>query len=127
MINDADARARMWLMRNLPPIAQATVALVAAVGPQEAMAQIKTGQAPKAVATEVLNRPRAEESADLAALDDGSCRFITPESAEWPTASLDALAKRGRGMPLGLWVSGAGSLTERLSRAVAVTATTQAT
>ncbi|GAA3573934.1 DNA-processing protein DprA [Amycolatopsis ultiminotia] len=98
-------RARLFLMRATEPPTQSVGAYTAVHGPVEAAERIRAGCAPPAVLAEVA-QPEPDLRDDLAALEAGHARLLTPEDDDWPNAAAHDLAASGTGAPLGLWVHG---------------------
>ncbi|HEX9337734.1 MAG TPA: DNA-processing protein DprA [Pseudonocardiaceae bacterium] len=123
-------RARAYLLRATEPPAPATHAFVVAHGAVEAVARLRTGTAPAAVLAEMRTPvpdldPDVES--DVAAIESGRARLVTPETDQWPTGLLRASSAHGRGVPLGLWMRGTGSLAQVTHRAVSVVGARAAT
>ena len=127
--------ARAWLTRAVEPGRPAVVALVDAVGPVEAMRQLRSGTAGAAAgfAPARLAADRAE--ADIAAAEKAGARLVTPEDDEWPDlALLPLLLADGASVadvaltpPLALWAAGPLAVDEALARSVAVVGSRSAT
>jgi DNA processing protein len=131
-------RARAYLLRVTEPPASAVHDFVVAHGPVEAVARIREGRAPDAVFGAIRRHaaavdPDADQAvteavnADLALIESGDARLVTPESDQWPTGLLRALSVHGYGVPLGLWVRGTASLTDITGRAVSIAGARAAT
>lgn len=109
--------ARAALTRLAEPGDRALGRLVAALGAEEVLGQVRQGTLPSERLAQYRSRlggPDAE--ADLAAAARVGARLIVPGSAQWPP-QLDDL---GDELPLALWVCGAGDLSLLARRAVAV-------
>lgn len=111
--------ARAFLLRATEPPAPAVDAFVAAHGPMDAVERIQTAAAPRSVLHEICDsEPRIDE--DLAAIEAGHYRLLTPEDPDWPHGALRGLTEQGLGAPLGLWVRGTASLAASTRSAVSV-------
>jgi DNA processing protein len=123
-------RARAYLLRATEPPAPATHAFVVAHGAVDAVARLRTGTAPEAVLAEI-QKPvpdlDPDVSADLAAIESGRARLVTPETDQWPTGLLRTLSAHGQGVPLGLWMRGTPSLAQITDRAVSIVGARAAT
>lgn len=123
--------ARAYLSRVAEPPAPALAGLVAAVGPVEAAARVRSGAVDEAVAQETRARRAVDRAAaDLSAARAAGIRLITPEHPEWPHGPFVALAGCGDPdlvPPTALWVRGPGDLARLTVRAVAVVGARAAT
>jgi DNA processing protein len=93
-------RARAYLSRVAEPPAPALARLVAAVGPVETAARVRSGAVPESVARETAARrgvDRVDEDLALAGACDG--RLLTPEHSAWPHWTLAALENVAYGTP----------------------------
>ncbi|SDW39239.1 DNA processing protein [Saccharopolyspora shandongensis] len=118
--------ARAFLLRATEPPAPAVGAFVVAHGPVEAVERIRSGAAPQAVLQEICN-PRSRIDDDLAAIDAGRGRLLTPDDPGWPHGAFHSLSEHGLGAPLGLWVRGNAGLAESTRAAVSVVGSRAAT
>src|SRR5690606_26210054 len=111
--------ARAFLLRATEPPAPAVDAFVAAHGPVDAVERIQTGAAPRSVLHEVRD-PESRIDDDMAAIEAGRFRLLTPEDPDWPHGALRGLTEQGLGAPLGLWVRGTPGLAASTGSAVSV-------
>lgn len=118
--------ARAFLLRAIEPPAPEVGAFVATHGPVDAVERIRAGAAPQSVLQEVRD-PEPRIDTDLAAIDSGRFRLLTPEDPDWPHSALQGLAEQGLGAPLGLWVRGTVSLAACTRSAVSIVGTRAAT
>ena len=139
--------ARAYLSRVAEPGGLALAAFVAGHGPVAAVAQIRAGDAPPAVAAATQSRRRlVDPDADLDAAERGGIRLLAPESAQWPHFAFAALhaaqeqrlaawsggviAARYGGeptVPLALWVRGPLDPAPLAVRSVAIVGARAAT
>ncbi|RKT86415.1 DNA processing protein [Saccharopolyspora antimicrobica] len=111
--------ARAFLLRATEPPAPAVDAFVAAHGPVDAVERIQAGAVPRSVLHEIRDlKPRIDE--DLAEVEAGHYRLLTPEDPDWPHGALRGLTEQGLGAPLALWVRGSASLAASTRSAVSV-------
>ncbi len=120
-----ELRARLYLMRAAEPPGPCLGRFVAECGVVEAADAVRAGTAPPEVMAEAA-RPEADVDGDVALVESGQARVLTPQDEDWPSERLDALAVAGLGVPLGLWVRGSGSLEELTRSAVTVTGSREA-
>ncbi|WP_433270628.1 DNA-processing protein DprA [Actinosynnema sp. CS-041913] len=125
-LTSAELRALLYLLRAAEPPSPALHDYVAVCGVVEAVAHIRSGDAPSAVLAEIV-RPDVDIARDLTALDTGTARLVTPHDQEWPRDRFDAMAVHDLGVPLALWVRGRSSLAELLGTAVTITGARAAT
>ncbi|WP_158559867.1 DNA-processing protein DprA [Prauserella sp. PE36] len=92
-------------MRATEPPTRFVGANTAVHDPVDAAARIRAGCAPPPGLAEVA-QPEPDLRDDLAALEAGHARLLTPEDDDWPNAAAHDLAASGTGAPLGLWVHG---------------------
>ncbi|MCI2420064.1 DNA-protecting protein DprA [Saccharopolyspora sp. K220] len=118
--------ARAFLLRATEPPAPAVDAFVAAHGPVDAVERIQTQAAPQSVLHEIRD-PEPQIDEDLAAIDSGRYRLLTPEDPDWPHGALQGLTEQGLGAPLGLWVRGTANLVTSTRAAVSVVGARAAT
>lgn len=117
--------ARVALSRVLEPGEPKALALVAELGPEVVLEALhEQAQRPGASEGLVGRLAGIEPARDLERAAALGVRFVTPEDPEWPMALAD-LAFAGETMqrgqvPVGLWVRGAGNLSELCTRAVAI-------
>jgi DNA processing protein len=126
--------ARAYLLKVAEPPAVALGPFVAEHGPVEAAKLVRAGTVPDAVLDETSARRHIDKpQEDFLAAKKAGARLVIPEDEDWPAWPLLPLSNaRARGLrwacpPLGLWVRGAGSLTELLERAVSVVGARSAT
>ncbi|WP_018682030.1 DNA-processing protein DprA [Actinokineospora enzanensis] len=126
--------ARAYLLRVVEPPGVALGVFVEQVGPVEAAAAVRSGEAPRQVVDETSARQEVELAhADLERAAGVGGRLVVPEDDEWPAWPLLSLTNaRGGGArwaapPLGLWVRGAGSLDDVVRKSVAVVGARSAT
>ncbi|MGI8692748.1 MAG: DNA-processing protein DprA [Geodermatophilaceae bacterium] len=124
---ESHRRARAWLSRAAEPGQAATHALVAQVGPLDAVRLIRSRQAPPSVLSAVGSRYDEDRiDQDLTAARRFGIRLVTPEDDEWPAQSLHSmLLATEQGLldlapPLALWLRGPVPLEEAVRRSVAV-------
>lgn len=119
--------ARAFLLRATEPPAPEVNAFVATYGPVDAVEHIRAGTAPRSVLQEVRDPDPSRIDDDLAAIDDGRYRLLTPEDDDWPHSALHGLSEQGLGAPLGLWVRGSVNLTASIRSAVSIVGSRAAT
>lgn len=140
VIDDADPpcdevrRARAWLSRAIEPGPSVIHDFLADVGPVEAAARIRAGQAPSGVLARVGARAGEDRvDADLAEAHRRGIRLVTPEDEEWPAGPLLAMelacaqGARDTAPPLALWARGPVPVRDAVQRAVAVVGARAAT
>jgi len=117
-------RARAYLSDVAEPPAPALGAFVAALGPVEAAARVRTGEVPAPVDLETRarrDRDRAEQH--LRAAETIGARLLVPEDEDWPAVPFLAFDQCGHDhlpAPLALWVRGPAQLGELAERSVAI-------
>ena len=130
-------RARAWLSRVTEPGTIDFWRFVDAVGPVEAVRQLRAGRAPKRVRSLVGARAQQDETlADLRRAERCGARLVVPEDDEWPALPLHALTvavssepddhkqQPDRTLapvpPVALWARGPARLDELVERSVAI-------
>jgi DNA processing protein len=130
-------RARAWLSRVTEPGTIDFWRYVDAVGPVDAVRELRAGKAPDRVRSIVGSRAGRDESlTDLARAERCGARLVVPEDDEWPAVPLHALTVAVSGEPddhrlqsdrtlapvppVALWVRGPARLDELVERSVAV-------
>jgi DNA processing protein len=130
-------RARAWLSRVTEPGTIDFWRFVDAVGPVEAVRQLRAGRAPERVRSLVGARAQQDETlADLRRAERCGARLVVPEDDEWPALPLHALTvavssepddhkeQPDRTLapvpPVALWARGPARLDELVERSVAI-------
>ena len=130
-------RSRAWLSRVVEPGTVDFWRFVDAVGPVEAVRQLRTGRAPERIRSLVGARAHHDETlADFRRAERCGARLVVPEDDEWPALALHALTvavssepddhKRQSDRtlapvpPVALWVRGPARLDELVERSVAI-------
>jgi DNA processing protein len=130
-------RARAWLSRVTEPGTIDFWRFVDAVGPVEAVRQLRAGRAPERVRSLVGARAQQDETlADLRRAERCGARMVVPEDDEWPALPLHALTvavssepddhkqQPDRTLapvpPVALWARGPARLDELVERSVAI-------
>ena len=130
-------RARAWLSRVTEPGTIDFWRFVDAVGPVEAVRQLRAGSAPERIRSLLGARAQQDETlADLRRAERCGARLIIPEDDEWPALSLHALTvavadepadrkhQSDRTLapvpPVALWARGPARLDELVDRSVAI-------
>lgn len=136
MTRRRDERVRAWAY--LSQVAQGPCAplveLVAAVGPVDAAAAVRSAELPDALRTRTEARRHLDTAdADLARLAGLGGRLLTPDDDDWPAWKLlafdgiDARQDREAAVPLALWTIGSVAAADLTDRAVGVVGTRAAT
>ena len=130
-------RARAWLSRVTEPGTIDFWRFVDAVGPVEAVRQLRAGSAPERIRSLVGARAQQDETlADLRRAERCGARLVVPEDDEWPALPLHALTvavssepddhkqQPDRTLapvpPVALWARGPARLDELVERSVAI-------
>jgi DNA processing protein len=130
-------RARAWLSRVIEPGTVDFWRFVEAVGPVEAVRQLRAGTASPRIRSLVGARAQQDETlADFRRAERCGARLIVPEDDEWPAPLLHALTvavsnepddyrqQSDRTLapvpPVALWARGPGRLDELVERSVAI-------
>jgi DNA processing protein len=130
-------RARAWLSRAIEPGTVDFWRFVEAVGPVEAVRQVRAGRAPARIRSLVGARAQQDETlVDLRRAEQCGARLVVPEDDEWPALPLHALTVAVSGEPedpkrqsdrtvapvppVALWVRGPARLDELVERSVAI-------
>jgi DNA processing protein len=131
---DEVRRSRVWLSRAVEPGSLVMHRYLAAVGPMAAVAAIRGGDAPAAVAKlAAARRDEDRVEVDLALAAARGIRLVTPEDDEWPDlalAPMEAAAARGKpdlAPPQALWVRGPARLDQVTRQAVGMVGSRNAT
>lgn len=130
---DRPRLARVALSRLVEPGHREVSELVASVGPEAALRDVRSGRISTRLRNQVSARleagdPEAQAAADLERCARLGGRLVTPEDPEWPSA-LDDLVQICAPddphvyPPLCLWVRGPHDLGEVCNRAVAIVGT----
>jgi DNA processing protein len=127
VITQEERVARACLLRASEPSTTTLIRHVNAVGPIQAVADIRRGAAIGSVDVEGLRHRLLGISGeqDLAVAARSGIRLVCPGDPDWP-AGLDDLAANGADC-FGLWVRGEASLAAASERAVAIVGTRAAT